>query len=211
MKTDRLKTILVISWSAALALGVLSLIVVFYPAGSYQPVVVQATSTMTFNGLSSSSTVLASTSLGLPTTTTSLPPGDYATSYTAPYPVTWTQGDESFSVTGASLQANALTVALSVQVGTTADCVPLNLNLVADESGTMQAPSSPAGPDFIFPDTGTCEGTPGATYSESVSFTLGTAIPSPFLLTTGGTANVFFEAATTTAGGVTITLPSDSG
>jgi hypothetical protein len=51
----------------------------------------------------------------------------------------------------------------------------------------------------------------GSTYSEPVTFTIDPSLTAPFLLTTGGASNVFFEVATSTTGGVDIALPSDAG
>ncbi|HEX4104036.1 MAG TPA: hypothetical protein VHZ04_00975 [Candidatus Paceibacterota bacterium] len=220
---EGLKKTLIILSSAALALGILAYLVVFFPTGGYTPVVVQGDNGTTFASLPTSTLGGASsTFITLPTgtassssatsTVTATAPGTYATSYTAPYPVMWNEGGESFAVTGASYAEGELTLTISVQIGSAStDCVPDNMRLIVDESGTQESPSSPAGPNFSFPDTGTCMGTPGATYSESLIFPIAATIPSPFLVTTGGSSNVFFTAATSTTGGVDVALPGTQG
>ncbi len=206
---------LVVLSAAALAFAVLAGFIVFYPTGSYQPVVLQnrgATSSST-----SSSTVLLPSSTTSSTSTTSPTPvltataGGFSSEYSSPYPVQWSEGNESFSITGAALQNNQLTLSLAIKMGAVSECVPVNLRLVADEFGTLQPPSAPPASTFTFPDTQSCDGTPGATYSESVVFNIDPSIPAPFLLTTGGASNVFFNVATDTTGGVDVTLPSHSG
>jgi hypothetical protein len=114
-------------------------------------------------------------------------------------------------VTGASWNNDQLTIELSIQMGASPACIPLNVRLVADESGDLAAPTSPAGSNFIFPDTQTCNGTPGETYSQSVTFAVNPSVVAPFLVTTGGTANMFFNVATSTDGGVDVALPGDNG
>jgi hypothetical protein len=125
--------------------------------------------------------------------------------------VNWQEGNESFSITGASFVEGELTLTLAVEVGSNPDCVADNMRFIIDETGDQEAASSPAGPNFSFPDTGTCQGTAGSIYSESLIFPVADTIPSPFLLTTGGTSNIFFNVATDTSGGVDVTLPSTSG
>ncbi len=202
---------LVVLSAAALALAVLAGFIVFYPTGSYQPVVVQN------HGATSSAAVLLPSSTALSTSTTSQTPvlpatvGGFSSEYSSPYPVQWSEGGESFSITGAALQNNQLALSLAIKMGIVSECVPVNLRLVADEFGTLRPPSAPPASTFTFPDTQSCNGTPGATYSESAVFSIDPSIFSPFLLTTGGASNVFFSVATDTAGGVDVTLPSHSG
>lgn len=202
MKTDWIKTSLIVLSAAALALGILTAFVVFYPTGSYQPVVVQSTGTVSFSNLPSSTASSTSASSTTPMSTPTVP-GGFASNYASPYPVTWIEGHETFSITGASSQGNQLTLSLTIQVGNVSECVPINLRLVADEFGTLKAPDSP--------DTQNCNGTPGATYSQSVVFAIDSSTTAPFLFTTGGTSNIFFNVATSTTGGVDIALPSHSG
>lgn len=222
-QSDRIRTALILLWVAAIVLGIVATIVVFYPSGGYQPVVVQGTDTTSFSNFPTST---ATSSLGNPTlpssttetattsasgTTSGLAPGSFASTYTSPYPVTWSDSGATFAITGGSWNGNQLTLALSIQMGTNPSCVPIDIRLVTDESGDLAAPSSPSGPNFIFPDTQTCNGTLGETYSESVTFTVDPSVTAPFLLTTGGTANVFFNVATSTSGGVNVALPGNSG
>jgi len=208
-----MRNALILLWVAAAVLGIVAVIVVFYPSGSYQPVIVQGPGTTSFSNLPTS-TPTSTPGTGLPSSTptsTTPPPGTFASTYSSPYPVSWTDAGVSYEVTAAGWNGNELSISLSIQMGTSPACVPIDLRLITDESGDQVSPSSPAGPNFIFPDTQTCNGTPGATYSESLSFTVPSNVPSPFLLTTGGTANTFFNLATSTSGGVDIALPSNSG
>ena len=220
MKSGRLKTILIVLSSVALALVVLTAFVVFYPSGSYAPVVVQHENEgATFSNLPSStpSSTLFIPSSTAPSSTTTTPTGaelaaaaKFSSDYSAPYPVAWKEGNEQFSLIGAALQGDELTLTLAIQMGTVSECVPVAVRLVTDESGTLAPPVSPASSTFIFPDTQSCDGTPGATYSEPLTFTVDN-VPTPFLVTTGGTSNVFFMVATDTNGGVDATLPGTSG
>lgn len=217
MHGNRLKTILIISWAVALALVVVTVLVVFYPNGGYMPVTVQNNGA-TFSNLPSSTAssfaLASSTASSTPTSTAGTPSpnsaAEFASDYSAPYPVTWKEGNEQFSLIGASLTGNQLTLTLAIQMGMTPDCVPVNMRIIADESGTLMPPSSPAGTTFIFPDTQTCNGTPGATYSEPVTFTTDN-IQAPYLMTTGGASNIFFNVATNTARGIDVALPGTSG
>lgn len=223
---DRLKTALVVLWAAALALLVLTIIVVFYPPGAPGAVPSPiATSSVNIPSAASGTTSGATSTNGFASTTppgigaggagvtstvVATAPGQFASEYSAPYPVNWQEGGAQFSLTGASLQGSELALTLAIQIGAAPTCVPADLRLVADEAGTLRAPDAPAGGAFTFPDTQSCNGTPGAVYSASVSFNVG-GIAAPFLLTTGGSANQYFFAATTTAGGVDITLPGTQG
>ena len=224
--TDRLNTVLVVLISAALALGILTYFVIFLPSSSYLPVIIKpdqgttsfgtfATSTPT-SSLGFSSTSIASSVFpgGVPiasgTSTPSNPTGTYSSEYTAPYPVSWSEGNEQFSVIGASLQGNQFTLNLAIQMGNLPECVPLNVRLIADEMGTMKTPDSPPNTAFVFPDTQNCDGTPGATYSEPLIFTVDPLAPS-YLFTTGGASNIYFTAATSTGNSIDVSLPSHSG
>lgn len=218
MRRDKIKTILVISWAVALGLVVVTFFVVFYPTVPPGPAS-SAPSTSSVETLSSAANAtgtgnanaFASTTLpGNTTASAQNIPGQFASNYTPPYPVSWQEGGEAFSVTGASFQGDELSLTLAIQMGSVSECVPVNVRLVADEAGTLRAPDAPAGATFSFPDTQSCNGTPGETYSESLVFNTD-SVPAPFLLTTGGTSNTYFFAATTTAGGVDITLPGTQG
>ena len=101
-----------------------------------------------------------------------------------------------------------MTFTLSIQMGTDPECVPLNLRLVADEEGDLDPPT-PA--SFSFPDSGNCNGAGGQTYeNQQAAFTVDPTML-PLLFTTGGTSNIFFEIATTTADGLTVVFPGTSG
>ena len=123
-------------------------------------------------------------------------------------PLTWTDTGANFSIAAASLQGNQLSFTLNVQIGSSPTCVPLDIRLVADENGTLQAPDTPS---FNFPDSGNCNGSPNSLYkNQSITFTVNTN-NFPLLFTTGGSANTFFEIATTSNNGIEIDLPSNSG
>jgi len=130
----------------------------------------------------------------------------FASSYSAPYPLQWTEGQSTLTITGAAIQGNQLMLAVAVQTGSSTECVPMNIRLVIDESGNLETPSPS---QFSFPDTTNCSGTADTVYnSQAVSFVLGQNLNAPFLVTTGGASNIFFEVATTTDGGVSVTLPA---
>jgi hypothetical protein len=225
---EGLKKTLIILCSAALALGILTYLVVFYPAGNYEPANITNDNGTTFGSIPTSTPLAASSSfITLPTSTTgaspgasstststvtATAPGTYATSYTAPYPINWTESGTTFAVTGATYSDSELTINISIVIGNAStNCVSDDMRLITDEMGTQEAPSSPAGAQFSFPDTGTCVGIPGATYSESLVFPVSPSVPAPYLLTTGGSSNTYFTAATSTSGGVDIALPGTSG
>ncbi len=228
MSSERLKAVLIVLSGAALALGILAAFVVFYPAGSYQPFTITNNSIILPNppaGVSASSTASTTASstatpTSSPTATiptvsgtafTNIPAGEFSSNYTYPYPLSWSEGHTTFSVTAASLANDELTLSLSITMGSTPDCVPVNVRLVADESGTLQPPDLPQGSTFVFPDTQSCNGTPGETYSESLLFTIPSSLAAPYFFTTGGASNTFFQVATTSPNGITITLPPTSG
>jgi hypothetical protein len=159
---------------------------------------------------SQSSTIPTSTStiVGIGTPAGNLAESLYATDYAVPYPLTWAEGDASISIMGASLQGTQLTFELAVAMGDTTQCVPLNIRELVDEKGTLAAPVTP---QFTFPETGDCEGAPGATYTDQqVIFSINPAAM-PIFFTTGGASNIFFEAATTTDGGLDVSIPSATG
>jgi hypothetical protein len=119
--------------------------------------------------------------------------------------VTWTQGNETLSVVNASVSGLQLTLGAQVTMGSISECVPLTLRMIADEQGDL---SPPITSQFTFPDTGTCNGTPGETYSaQPIVFTLNDPATFPILLTTGGTANVLFEIMQGSDGSLSVQLP----
>lgn len=122
--------------------------------------------------------------------------------------VAWTQGNEAMSITDATISGSQLTLGVQVAMGSVSECVPLTLRLIADEQGDL---SPPITQQFTFPDTGTCTGTPGETYSaQPIVFTLPNPGAFPILLTTGGTANVLFEVVQNPDGSLTVQLPPNS-
>jgi hypothetical protein len=123
-------------------------------------------------------------------------------------PVTWTQGNETLSVINAAVSGSQLTLGVQVTMDSVAECVPLTLRMIADEQGDL---SPPITQQFTFPDTGTCNGTPGETYSaQPVVFALSDPATFPILLTTGGTANILFEVAQNPDGSLNVQLPPNA-
>jgi hypothetical protein len=119
--------------------------------------------------------------------------------------VTWAQGNETLSVINASISGSQLTLGVQATMGSTGECVPLTMRLIADEQGDL---SPPITSQFTFPDTGTCNGTPGETYSaQPIVFTLNDPTAFPIILTTGGTANTLFEVAQNPDGSLSVQLP----
>jgi hypothetical protein len=130
-----------------------------------------------------------------------------ATSIAAPA-VTWTQGNEALSVINASAAGSQLTLGVQVTMDSVAECVPLTLRMIADEQGDL---SPPITPQFTFPDTGTCNGTAGETYSaQPIVFTLPDPVTFPVILTTGGAANVLFEVTQNPDGSLNVQLPPNT-
>jgi hypothetical protein len=114
-------------------------------------------------------------------------------------------------VTGATLQGNQLTLGISLQLGADAQCIPINLRMVTDESGDMAAPNSPATANFPLASDGTCMGAVNGTYpGQSVIFSVDPTT-APFLFTTGAPSNIFFEISTTTGNGLQVGIPQQSG
>lgn len=136
--------------------------------------------------------------------------GTFSSNFSAPYPVSWSEGQSDFAISGASLNGDELTILVNVTMGELPQCVPINLRLISDEEGDMVAPTSPAATNFPLSTT-TCEGTPNTPYpNQPLTFTVDPA-NTPFLLVTGGTSNVYFEVTTTTDGGLDVALPEQSG
>jgi hypothetical protein len=208
-----LKTLLISLSCAAGLLIIVTFYVVFYSGGGTYVVSstlgpdagIFSTSTSTSTPLAGASSTASSTlAFGSPSASST------ATSTPAPTQigqasVSWTQGNETLSVTSASLTGAQLTLNVQVVMGSVAECVPLNLRLIADEQGDI---SPPITPQFTFPDTGSCNGTPGEIYSaQPVVFTLSTPGAFPIVLTTGGTANLLFEVDQNADGSLTAELP----
>ena len=212
-----MKRALIILASVAVLLGIVTFFVVFYSGGTYvvsSPLpsnssfvsstaeLAQASSTT-----GSSTSTASSTLNGNASSTSSSTFQEYASSYSVP-PITWIEGNETLGITSATLSGSQLTLGISVAMGAVSECVPMNVRLVADENGDLTPPLTT---QFSFPDSGTCVGTPGATYSDQeIVFTVDPTTL-PLLLTTGGTSNSYFEVATDTTGGLDITPPPTSG
>ena len=202
----------------AVVMSAIAYYIVFYAGGNYlvnSPLPTSSitmgnatdTASSTDNGSSTASSTLASsTSLfGAGNGSTSL--ASYSSTYITP-PISWKEGYDTIAVTGAALSGSQLTLTLDVKMGATAECVPLNLRLVADEKGDLQAPLTPG---FAFGENGTCIGTPDTDYpDQQVVFTVDPA-SLPLSFTTGGTSNEYFELSTTPSGGIIVTPPPTSG
>lgn len=210
-----LKIILITLSCIAGVLFIITLYVVFYGGGGTYVVSStlgpdaaifssSTTSTVPFASGTASGTV--SSTLAFASSTTSSSTGTGGTlSAAGAAPITWTQGNETMSITDASISGVQLTLDVQVAMGPVGECVPLNLRLIADEQGDL---SPPVTPQFTFPDTGTCNGTPGETYSaQPIVFTLTNPGVFPIVLTTGGTANVLFEVIQNPDGSLTVQLP----
>jgi hypothetical protein len=205
---------LVILISVAIVLGIIAFVIVFSP-GTYNLVASpQVGSTpsgmLSFNGLANATGTGTNASSGSAFVgNASNSPDAFASNYSYPYVMNWNEGQNDFSIAGATLKNNTLSLSLKIQVGNLGGCIPIDLRLVTDESGDV---TPPAQPEFSFPDTESCNATPNATYQDQiVTFSLPASTPSPYLFTTGGASNQFFQVATTTDNGVRITLPATSG
>ena len=158
-----------------------------------------------------SSTAASSLSAGeTSSSTASTTFGTFSSIFSAPDFVTWSEGQSSFAISGATLTGNQLTLMVNVTLGDIPQCVPINLRLISDEEGDMVAPTSPTQMNFSL-STSTCEGTANTSYpNEALTFTVD-PVNAPFLFLTGGTSNIYFEVSTTTAGGVNVAIPQQSG
>ncbi len=207
---------LLVLFIIAVVLSAITYIVVFYGGGTYVVNSPLPTSTVALgtasSTASSTATSTATSTLGLASSTatstaTSTVLASYASTYDTP-PITWQEGYDTLSITNASLSGSELTLTLDVQMGTIAECVPLNVRLVTNEMGALEAPLENA---FTFGENGTCIGTPGTNYpGQQVIFTVDPA-SMPLSFTTGGTSNKYFELSTTASGGIVIYLPSTQG
>lgn len=211
-----MKTALIFLSALAVVLGIFAFIAVFgNSTGTYavNPLPSDATGTG-FDASSSiafaSSTFNASSSLSGSASNasgTASSTNFYGSAFATPA-LSWNDGGATFEITAVALQNSQLSFTLTIKMGATPACVPLDLRLVADEEGDLQGPLTPA---FSFPDSGNCNGAPNEIYAnQTVNFGVNAA-NLPFLFTTGGPANIFFEVATTTANGLNIDLPSTAG
>ena len=205
-----LKKALIVLVTLAVLLGIAATFVVFYNPAISTISGVPASSTSLF-ALMRNNTTASGSVPGLNNTSSSANNGQsnepqFVSSYSSPYPLQWTEGQSTLTITGAAIQGDQLIFAVVVQMGGNAECIPMNMRLVTDESGNLENPTPQ---QFSFPDTSNCSGTPNTIYNaQAVSFALGPNLNTPFLLTTGGASNIFFQVATTTDGGVSVTLPA---
>lgn len=133
--------------------------------------------------------------------------GSFGTSFTSPA-LTWPEGQSKISITGVSLEGSQMAFTLSIQTGASPECIPLNLRLVADEEGDLNPPN-PA--SFAFPGSGNCNGAANTVYANQTTTFLVDPTALPLLFTTGGSANIFFEVATTSNNGLNVIFPGTSG
>jgi len=209
-----LKNILIISATIAFILGATATFVVFYnpnvsinvknaPSNSLFAIMKNSTGTTNQNTTSSNNQSANTTNNS---TTATIDQNVFSSSYSSPFPLQWQEGQSTLVITGASLNQNKLQFSISVQMGDQSECIPLNIKFIIDESGNTENPTEK---QFTFPDTNSCNGTPNATYNEqTVSFDIPQNASAPFLFSTGGSSNIFFEVATTTGNGISITLPT---
>jgi hypothetical protein len=206
-----MKITLIILVCLAVVLGVVAYFAVFSGTQVIEPVAPAASQqssapTMVLAAPSSSvSTTILTPAMSPSSTIASV----YASTFAAPYPVSWSDGGSStLSIEGATLLGDRLTFQVKVVTGDSYACVPMNLRLVTDEAGDMQAPDTA---QFQFADSGGCQGTPHVTYDrQPVVFTVDPTT-APFLFTTGGQSNIFFEVSTTTGNGLQVMIPQQSG
>jgi len=204
-----INVILCVLICAAIVLGIVAYVVIF-GAGTQviQPQNVSGSSSSSIAAfIFPTSTQLSSAASSSISTST---PGEFSSNFTSPYSVTWTEGQSAFAISGATLAGDQLTLMVNVTVGDIPQCVPINLRLISDEEGDMVAPVSP--PQTNFPlSTSSCEGTPNTLYpGEPLTFAVDPT-NMPFLFVTGGTSNVYFEVTTTTASGLDVEIPQQSG
>jgi hypothetical protein len=212
-----LKNALITLSSIAGVLALVSFYVVFYAnTGTYvvnsdnASNTVFSTSTISLASSTTSSTLSldsSSTASSTSNASSSNPTGQFISNYSTP-PITWSEGNEAMAITNATLSGSQLTLELQIVMGTASECVPLNIKIITDENGDL---APPVNPQFTFPDSGTCKGTAGETYTDQqVVFTVDSSAL-PLILNTGGVSNILFEIDTTPEGGLTIELPPSSG
>jgi hypothetical protein len=135
------------------------------------------------------------------------------TSFQSTFPstiVAWSEGQPSFAITGGALQNGQLSLTLTVQTGNIPQCVPINVRMVSDEQGDMQAPVSPSAQNFPLGTNGDCEGTANTSYDQTITFNA-SGVSAPYLFTTGGSSNVYFEITPMSDGSLELSTPQQSG
>ena len=200
-----MKKVLIILVLLAVVLGIVAYFAVFSGTQIIKPAENSTGQTPMFIA----NTTTSVTSSGTSTISTGSSP-IFQTTFTAPYPVTWTEGQTQFAVVGASFNNNELTVTLNIQSGNSVNCIPVDLRLVMDEQGDMEAPSVPASPNFPLGGDTVCAPAPNTAYTnQPVTFSVDPA-NSPYVLTTGDASNIYFEIATTTNNGLNVSVPQQS-
>ena len=203
-----LKSVLITLSCFALLLIVVTFYVVFYSGGGTYVVssVLGGPNAALFSSSTASTTgAMASSTTSSTLAIASSSPSGMTIDAT---PITWTQGNEKLSVVGAMLSGSQLTLGVQVTMDSVGECVPLTLRMIADEQGDL---SPPVTQQFTFPDTGSCNGTPGETYSaQPIVFALTDPVAFPVILTTGGAANTLFEVVQNPDGSLTAQLPPQS-
>jgi hypothetical protein len=211
-----MKAALIILVSLAVVLGIITYFALFSGPQIVQPIQTAQNQTSTQTASATASTATTSAFIGgasssnAVTAGSSTTSGIYQTMFAPPYPITWTEGQPQLAIMGGTLRDDQLTLSVNIQMGTTPQCVPINLRLITDEQGDMAAPNTPASPNFPLAPDGTCEGDSETSYSESVTFTVNPA-SMPFLFSTGDPANAFFEISTTTDNGLRVDVPQKNG
>lgn len=210
-----MKAVLVTMACIAVILGIVTYFVIFGTGTQIvQPASISSSTSSSVATFVFPSSTASSSFLGVGSATSSNASGTlsgpFSSNFSAPYPVTWSEGQSSFAISGATLTDDELTLLINVTVGDIPQCVPINLRLISDEEGDMAAPTSPIQTNFPL-STSTCEGTSNTTYpSEPLTFTVDPA-NTPFLFLTGGTSNVYFEVTPNADGSLTVAIPQQSG
>lgn len=207
-----LKSTLIVSASTALVLGVITYFVVFGGPQDIQPAKNASSSTGTPAFTFPSSTT-PGTIAGTDETTSGTVASNMPTSFQSTFAstsVAWNEGQPTFAIKGGTLQNNQLALAVTVQTGNIPQCVPINLRIVSDEQGDMQAPVSPSSQNFPLGQNGDCEGTANTSYDQSLIFNIG-GLNAPYIFTTGGTSNIYFEIIPMSDGSLELSIPQQSG
>ncbi|HVM77243.1 MAG TPA: hypothetical protein VMU07_03770 [Candidatus Paceibacterota bacterium] len=207
-----LKKILSVIALVDLVLALIAYFVVFYNTpGTYVVANSPLPTTSTVLSTSTAATASGTAPSSIPTSTISIGSGSgtaYDTEFTPPYPLNWQESGATISVMGAALQGNQLTLKLAVAMGNAMACIPLNLRMLVDEEGNLAAPLTP---QFTFPETDSCNGSPGATYTDQQVVFGVDPTAMPFFFTTGGASNIYFEVTTSSNNGLAVFQPSANG
>ncbi len=157
---------------------------------------------------------------------------EVSSTFNYPYPVSWTEGGASFSLTGATLgnvsvpadaatgngsgpatSAYALTFLLKISTGNSPQCIPVNMRQLLNEQGDLGAPMNSR---FDFPDTrgaqfiGFCPA-PNITYTAQKVIFPASENQNQFEFTTGGTSNIFFSVTVNASGTIQLQQEAQNG